>query len=879
MLQTANMEVLVSASGTALAGKPYPVQQDNPDIGGGDPETEALAYVANSTETYDEQAYIDPTLQRDIDSIKDYTRRSAATVIAVATGNWTTATTWWNITTGTQAVPGAGAHVLIPKGIDVTYNQVSTTEYGTIRVDGGFIWDATQNTELHCDTIYVDHTGTYQLATSGSPASSSFTQKLLFTNNGALDVTNDAVKMQRGLVCFGQASIYAAPVIGITRATGGLSATDNQVTLDRQVQGVAGFRDWKVNDELIIAGTQLRGHVMAGNWQTPTTEVVTITAIDNTTPTAPVITFTPALSHGHPVCWKRSGWTAHVVNRTRNFQTYTKGEPTDAQRRAHQLFKNKDQNTVEYVEAWAMGRTDMDVLTLGSPPVKLSDMPTITSTTNTTGRYIWHFHRNGADDPAANPSVFRGCVGYDSPGWVFVHHDSHGNMIDCIAYDFQAVGFTGEGGGTWGEIDGCIAIANRETAERATVATIKDGGNDIGDIGHGFWTSSRPLNFKNCVAVDCTVGMGWTSRVSFNTSPYPGITEEIRAFYGLASDPTTTVPKTFAVIEGFENNEIYACNWGMSIAKLMPTQHHDLISFFNGCKIWEVQEGFHAQYTGLYSMKDFEVIGLNPAYRPITGYEALRGFRPYRQALGMNFINPIIEEFRQGIDFTTTGGQGMNENMDHKVVNPTFVNCDDNYTADNSAITLPWSASANGFTDAAEIASGAVGDSTAGAITAAYVEDSCTWAGGSNKVVIAWDFQITDSLGTHRRQRGVPKTNTGFGLEVTGQSEANTFAEQSKNAGMITLINSTKMQLMMQQEGVYTSAAGDKILLIPDIAQDRFSGLSTYFYTPVALRMSQNEFDAILPNYGSGTGDNGALGTHGGQNFTSFNPAGTPGLT
>ncbi len=873
MLQSANLEVFSNGSRQALTSTPYPVQQVNLPPGGGDPETEALAYVANSVETYDENAFIDPTLQMDIDSIKNYTARSRATVIAIASGNWSNPSTWWNITEAGQSVPGAGADILIPRGIDVIYDLNTTNEFGTIRVDGGFVWDDTQNTELHCDTVFVDHSGTYRLASLSSPAPDTVTQKLVFTNNGPLDVTNDMVKMQRGLVCFGQASIFGAPVIGIARATGGLSQGATSATLDRQVQGVAGFRDWKVGDELIITGTMLRGHTTSTTWEPTTSEVVTISAIDNSTPSAPIVFWSGGLTHEHPECWKRPGWTAHIVNRTRNFQTYTKGLPADAQRRAHQLFKNKDQNTVQYVEAFAMGRTDMDFITLGVRPEKLSTMPMITSTTNTNGRYIWHFHRNGADDPAANPSVFRGCVGYDSPSWCFVHHDSHGNMIDCIAYDFQAVGFAGEGGGTWGEIDGCIAIANRETWMRPTVQQIKDGGHETGDIGHGFWSNSRPLHFKNCVAVDCSVGMGWTSRISFGTSPYPGITEEIKAFYGLAADPSTTVAKTFAVIEGFENNEIYACNWGMSIAKKFPVQHHDLVSFFDGCKLWEIQEGFHAQYTGMYSMKDFELVGLDPSKRTNTLYAAIRGFRPYRQAVGMAFINPVIEEFDKGIDFTTTDGEGLNENKALKIVNPTFVNCKDNYTHDGAAITLPWSASANGFTDAEEIPLANVGDSSPGAIVPVYLEDSCTWAGGNNKFVIAHDYSYTDSLGVQSRQRGVPQASRGWGLFVNGQNEANTHGEVSKTAGVITLIDNTKMQLMMQQEGVYTSAAGDKVLLIPDVIQDRFSGHSTYFFMPVALRISQGEFDTVNPP------ENGALGVHGGQDFTNFNPAGPNGLT
>ncbi|WP_306116434.1 MULTISPECIES: G8 domain-containing protein [unclassified Roseovarius] len=877
MLHTSDLQVLVNDTGSTLTSRPYPVQQDNNGVGGGDPETEALTYIANATETYDQNAFIDPMLQRDIDSIKSYCARSNADVIAVASGAWSDATTWWSISGNTQRVPQPGENILIPAGVNVTYDQISTTEYNTIRVDGGFIWADDRSTELHCDTIFVDHTGTYELASESAPASESFTQTLIYTNNGPLDVTNDPVKMQRGLVCFGKASIFATPVIGIARAAGGIPQGATSVTLDRQVQNVSGFRDWKPGDEIIIPGTRMRG--MNSQWEPWETEIRTITAVDNSTPSAPVISWSGGLNHPHPACFRRAAFTPHIVNRTRNFRTSTDGAPSDAQRRAHQLFKNKDQNTVEYVEAWGMGRTDMDFKTLGTSPVMLSTMPTITSTTNTNGRYIWHFHRNGADDPTLNPSVFRGCVGYDSPGWVFVHHDSHGKMIDCIAHDFQAVGFAGEGGGSWGEINGCIAIGTREPWAGPSTARIKDGGNKIGDIGHGFWSNSRPLNFRNCIAADCTVGMAWTSRVSFGTNVYPGITEELRAFYGLAADPSTDVQKTFAVIEGFEHNEVYACNWGGSVAKRFPVQHHDLVSFMDGFKAWEVDVGFHWQYTGMYSMKDFDVIGFNPANRSIAPYAAGIGLWPFRQTVSMVFMEPRIEAFSRGIDFTTVGGDNTRTNKAQKVVGPVFTDCTTDYAHDGTSITLPWSALNNGVVDAEEIPLANLGSNAAGAVVPDYLEDSCTWAGDDNHFVIADDFGYTDSIGYQKRYKGVPNTEFGWGDRINGQNEANQFSRTSKDAGILVLITRTMMQQMMKQEGVYTSAAGDKVLLIPDVVQDRTSGLSTYFYTPVALRMPANEFNAILPGYATGVGNNGVLGTVNGQDFTSFNPAGTNGLT
>ena len=879
MLRTENHDIISSGNGSDVRAKPFPIQVANQDIVGGDPQTVAEEYVNSASETYDINAFIDTSLQMDIDSIKMYTRRSAATVIAVANGNFSSALTWWNVSTGGQDVPGPGDNVLVPQGVTVTYDQESSTVYGTIRIDGGWEYASDRNVELHCDTIFVDHTGTYSCASKASPAPDTYTQKVVYHDNGPLDVSFDMMKMQRGLICFGRAGIYATPVIFKTRSVGDIQQGATSVTLDRAVMGQTGFRDWKAGDEIVIAGTRMRGH--CNNWEEWEHEVRTISGIDNSNPAAPVVSWDTPLSYPHPACFRDATLTPHVINRTRNFRTWTDGIPADAQRRAHQLFKNKDQNEVEYVEAFGMGRTDMDYITLQEQPVRFGGMPMITSTTNTIGRYIWHFHRNGANDPTLNPSIFRGCVGYDSPGWVFVHHDSRGHIIDCFAMDYQAVGFAGEGGGTWGSFDNCVAIGNRETWKGPSNNAIKTGGLGLGAIGHGFWINSRPLNVKNCVAVDCTVGFGWTSRVHLGSDLFPIITDPAgyRAYYGLATLSDVTLQKTFATIEGFESNEAYSCNWGGSVAKKFPVQHHDLISFFDGFTAWEVDTGFHWQYTGMYSLKDFKVIGFDPSGRTPgqPPYNPDIGLWPYRQTVGMTFISPRVDGFSRGISFTVQGGANTAENKAHKVIDPVIVNCNKVYTNDGTEITLPWSTSANNFVDVEELSLSQLGDSSAGAIVPGYTEDSCYWS-GSGSFVIAHDFWYTDSVGFQNRQRGVPNAQYGWGLFVNGQDEARTHAQISKDASVCILISRLKLETMIQQQGVWTSAAGDKVLLIPDVIQDRSSSEFTYFFTPCALRMPAGQFAGLNPT------ENGTLGIHTDvsgivQDFTDFNPAGTPGLT
>lgn len=848
----------------------------NPDPSGTPAQIAAAAKLL--TETYDENAYTDTRLRADIDSIKGYCARSSANVVAVATGDWSSNSTWYNTTSGTQVKPVAGDKILIPQNFTVTYDENTTTEYDTLRVDGIFEFDTAADRKIVLDTIYIDHTGQFKAGASGSgnhvPDTTTIT--IEYADNGDLDVTNDPVKMQRGFVCFGRAQIYGAPKVVKARTTAGLTAGATSLTLDRQVQGVPDFTDWKVGDEILIAGTRMKGFSGGknGTWEPSESEVRTITAIDNSTPTAPVISFA-ALTNPHPVDHLNSSNTPWVGNLTRNIKTYTAGSPANAQHRAHQLFKNKDQNTIQYVEAYGMGRTDMDFVTLGVEPTQLGSGAAITNTTNTNGRYTWHFHRNGFDDPTLNPSIFRGCTGRDAPGWMFVHHDSHGEMHDCIAYDFQAVGFAGEGGGSWGEINNCWADTQREPWDilKSASTRLKNGGHGIGDVGCAFWINSRPLKIKNSIGSNCQAGLFWTSRVSFGTDVSPLTTAEPKAFYGLTSE----VQKAFAVIEGFENNEAFACNFGGSVAKKQPNQHHSLRSFLNGFNAWEVENGFQQQYTGMYTLKDFTIHGFDSSHRTGTPNNPNIGLDLFRQSIEVVTVNADINTMSRGISHTAVGGYNTSTYMKHVHVNPTFANCTNNYTVDSTDITAAvtdsgWSNESNGNIDAIERTTASLTSSVAGAITSRYTEDSCTWDGTGN-FGIADDFFYTDSLGENSRFSGRVNSEFGLGDTITGQVEPAGAGKTGKDWGIFIILTKTQMEAMIIQEGVYTSAAGDKVLLLPDVVQDRTSGTTTYFFTPIALRIPQSQFDDLAPN------DNGALGTHGGQNFSTFDPAGVNGLT
>ena len=873
-MRSAQNEQLSGTNGANLVSIPIKgnSQNENPT---GDPAT--LAATAQALiEDYDDAAYFDTRLRGDINSIKNHCNRSLADVVAVVNGNWSSDTTWYNANTGTQVKPAAGDKVLVPPGITVTYDQNDDTEYDWVRVDGEFRYDVSADRKIVLDTFFIDHTGVYRIATEGAPVPADNTITIEYADNGDLDVTNDPVKMQRGFVCFGRSFIYGAPKAQHRRMAAGLDAGATKVTLDGTASG------WRVGDEILITPTRYKNFV-GNNWTTPESETRIIDSIDTANPTAPVISWTGGLTYPHPACHLNGDLRGYVANLTRNVRTYTAGNPLN-KHRAHQLFKNKDANAVQYMEARTMGRTDMDDKN-GRTPVSLraimnngmlvpdTGLP-IDADTNHSGRYTWHFHRNGPDDPTLDPTIFLGLVGVDCPGWMFVHHDSHGFMRECVAYDFQAVGFAGEGGGSFGALEDCLACHQREPVKQYSNASTKDGGNKIGDLGHGFWSNSRILHVKRCVACGVQNGISWTTRVSFFTNVFPGVTQEIRPFYGLASLPDTDVIKAFAVLEGFEDNESYACYMGGSVAKKQGNQGHNLRSVFDGYTSWETSVGFHVQYTAEYTFLRFRHYAFDPSHR---GGQAQEGMSIFRLTSMMTLMQPHAEGFKRALSFSKASGYNFDSNWKNIVVAPSYVNNIDNYYITGNAveisepITLPFSRQDNGVIDVVELPLSAFGPGGAGTITASYPEDDCVWDGSGN-FVIHEGFTLTDSLGTHTRYAGRPSAELGIGDRVESQAEAVDAAKVGSSHGHLTLIERQQMELMMKQEGVYTNNAGDKVLLIPDIAGDRGDGTITYFYTPVAIRISASYYSYIAPS------ELGNLDTLMPE-FAGFNPAGTPGLT
>jgi len=595
------------------------------------------------------------------------------------------------------------------------------------------------------------------------------------------------------------------------------------------------------------------------------------------------------------------GLTPHVANLTRNiYFGPPSGDDPIYKHRAHLLFKNRISAKLKWALAYKMGRTSHN----GNDETIVPDFHTeqysghyrgpvdimkykaaggtITADTNTTGRYSWHIHRNGFDDPNSNPTIFEGLVAWDNPGWAFVHHDSHANITDCVAYK-TAQGFTAEGGGNFGTWDGNIAIeSNRYETESFTRGTnfIK---------GHfdafGFWFNGRAVKIKNCVSSGARCGFGWGSRISFDTDVYPGVMDEIRLFYGLAELPGTTVGKNFANIQQFENCESYNVEWGAAIAKSQPQQGHTGRSIFTNFVAWEVaNDGFHVQYTGHYSQVNFNLYGMDSSLRPGRPNSAQRGVDMNSNSIDIVTIRPVIRDFQSVlVEKEEHATNGLNNNRHKFIVAPIYSGEDKFFALHTSGEvkTLPYDYDDGAGGHSADVIQLNAGDIDpppgGGNITFAWDEDQMIWdASGNGAFVILGDY--TDSVGTISRVSGcmsekADNKNATDSLEVKTQADIDDWTLSNSSWGALTVCSRLQMEEMIKANGVYTSTAGDKVLLIPDIIEDRQDGTPTYFFTPVAIRISTSYFNSLNP------ADNGALADGVGEAYEGFDPAGTNGLT
>ncbi|SDI61736.1 PA14 domain-containing protein [Lutimaribacter saemankumensis] len=552
--------------------------------------------------------------------------RSEATHVAVRDGDWFDPDTWYQ-----GRIPDEGAKVLIPEGVSVKYAGESDESLFTVRVDGELSFATDMDSRLLVDTMIVSKSGRLEIGTEDNPVQDDVNVEIVIANNGDIDVSWDPMLLSRGVISHGEVEIHGAEKTAYTKFAADPMAGDSVIQLDEVPD------NWSVGDTIVVTGTHKTGWTLVDGRKEHTEsqdEELVIVSIDGDK-----ITVDRPLQYDHDA--PREDLSGYVANMSRNITFSSEdGDATAINHRGHVMFMHNDDVDVRYAAFDDLGRTDK------SKPaflIERLDPSTIEADTNIQGRYSFHLHKTGTEDQD-NPAIAFGNTVSGSPGWGYVHHDSHAEFVQNIAFDVFGAAFVAEDGnetGLWWEnmaikSEG-VGYGHAKTKSGEDV--VRD---DVGRTGDAFFFAGRAVETGHNVAANTTHGYVWMLRASDGV-PTVDQLDNPDAYYGSESPRANAqVP-----IQGFHDNEAFGTQVGMIVVKRMNWQGHDVRTVMDGFTNWETSNGVQMTYTSHYTLLDFDLLGTtNPDYvaRAHTGYE----FGPHTFDFALNGMT--IDGFATGLD-------------------------------------------------------------------------------------------------------------------------------------------------------------------------------------------------------------------------------------
>ncbi|MEM7277051.1 MAG: G8 domain-containing protein [Pseudomonadota bacterium] len=411
----------------------------------------------------------------------DFVDLSLMTHIAAQSGNWNSTETW------NGDLPGTGAIVQIPEGIEVIVASVNDTRLETIRVDGTLKFATDTNTELKLDTLFSSCTGLLEIGTANQPVAANVSARIVFIDDGPV---TDPKLLSRGAILAGRTTIHGTPKTHRATIAPHAIAGDSVLNLGITPTG------WQLNDQLIITGT------IANNPESDEIRYIQQLSGPQVTLDMPL-----DLNHNAP----KPDLNVYVANSSRNVE-FVSENPTVAHR-GHIMFMSLEVN-VQNARFTELGRTDktrpLDDVEFafhedsnGDDAPATADVVTIGGS-NVRGRYAVHFHRAGIS-PSSLPALISGSVVFNGPGWGFVNHSSNVDFVDNVSYGLQGAGFYTETGDETGSMRGNIAIRSVNSAfalddQGAIDPDLGAGRMDFGNDGDGFWLTGNRVSLINNVS-------------------------------------------------------------------------------------------------------------------------------------------------------------------------------------------------------------------------------------------------------------------------------------------------------------------------------------------------------------------------------------------
>lgn len=553
-------------------------------------------------------------LQREHLALFELVRYDQVSHIAIANGNWSSPGTWQN-----GVVPGDGAHVLVPVGVEIVVDDMIEARLKSVRVDGKLSFVTDRNSELRVDTIVATTSGTFEMGTVDQPISAAVTARLLITGSTPIDRTADPFGISRGLISHGAVSIHGATVVSSSAVVSPAVAGTSTLLLSSAPWG------WQVGDTIVLAST------VAGAEQN---EVRHISAIEGN-----LITLDQPLTFDHiPYS---TDYRVHVAHLTRN--AVIESESTALDRRGHVMFMHNRNVNIGYAGFYKLGRTNKEVV-INDPQVDANWNLVEGTGTNPRARYSVHFHRNGSVEDG-NPSIVMGSAVVDSPGWGYVNHSSYVAMTNNVAYGVHGAAFTTEVGDEIGSFIGNMAIGTTGSGEMVESRKYEQ---DFGHQGDGFWFQGGGVSVTNNVSA----GNEGSAFIVYSRALGTGAMQG-RFLSQNLPDPSIaggeeTIEVGHVPMFAFDNNTGYASAAGLRLWYHLNHAQHNQQALFQNSDFWNNTIGIDLSYTENSILRDLSVV------QPFGG--------PYKTAISINAVtssmtyeNLTVAGYNRGIEVPRHG--------------------------------------------------------------------------------------------------------------------------------------------------------------------------------------------------------------------------------
>lgn len=473
-------------------------------------------------------------------------------------GPWSDSATWDG-----NAVPAAGARVLVRTGHTVTYDVKSDAVIRGVSIAGVLTFDPNKDTLLNVGLVKIqpgdeysedgfdcEHHGGKADADKPKPALELGTPDRPIAKTAVIRLHHiDGMSKETCpaiVACGGRWDSHGRP---LSRAWVKLGATaragDTAVSLAEPVTG------WKVGDRVILTGTAAYGTTKA----TSRTEEHTIAAIDGTTVTL-----------GQPLAMSHVGegeYRGEVANLSRNV-VIESADPAGI--RGHTMYHRNSAGSLTYTEFRHLGKRDI------------------------LGKYAIHFHLCG--DTMRGSSVVGNSIWDSHNRWLTIHGTDYLIARDNIGYKSVGHGFFLEDGTeVYNVLDRNLAVGAAR-GKKLPKQVLPFDQND----GAGFWWTCSRNTFTRNIAAECgQYGFRYEAtptsalKLNFNIRQPDGEKKEL---------DVRTLP-----FVRFEDNEVhgttglYGVNLGEGVNRVGPDSKHPFI--VRNLKIWDVHYAFRPQVPNL----------------------------------------------------------------------------------------------------------------------------------------------------------------------------------------------------------------------------------------------------------------------------------------